>query len=211
MRNFVCGVLRGPRIFGFEPCGSLNRCRYWNDDLRDTAIWYARARRTHSPGAQGTFEIVGNPSFSGTGFAVLDRTAVIDGASYSIQTALGTCPLGFFCGSYPYVTDQWCNACWTRRLVDLPNFEPRSSPDHFQQLDALSIVPWQQHCHSVRLPGGSKRLSSYWRCSRTRTLNLGDVDPWFRRHWRHGAPSIIQTVVGFRTGSSGVAHRSLPV
>jgi hypothetical protein len=57
-------------------------------------------------GAQGTFEIVGNPSFSGAGYAVLNRTAVIDGASYSIQTALGTCPSGSFCGSYPTVSDN---------------------------------------------------------------------------------------------------------
>jgi hypothetical protein len=56
-------------------------------------------------GAQGTFEIIGNPSFSGSGFAVLNRTAVIDGASYSIQTGLGTCPVAF-CGSFPYVTDN---------------------------------------------------------------------------------------------------------
>ena len=57
-------------------------------------------------GAQGIFEIVGNPSFSGSGFAVLNRTAVIDGESYSIQTALGTCPPGFNCGSYPTVIDN---------------------------------------------------------------------------------------------------------
>jgi hypothetical protein len=56
-------------------------------------------------GAQGTFEIIGNPSFSGSGFAVLNRTAIIDGESYSIQTALGTCPVAF-CGSYPTVIDN---------------------------------------------------------------------------------------------------------
>jgi hypothetical protein len=56
--------------------------------------------------AQGTFEIIGNPSFSGTGFAVLDRTAVINGASYDILTALGTCsPLA--CHDLPFVTDTF--------------------------------------------------------------------------------------------------------
>jgi hypothetical protein len=54
-------------------------------------------------GAQGTFEIVGNPSFSGSGFAILDRTATIDGATYGIVTGLGTCPVDY-CGSFPYVT-----------------------------------------------------------------------------------------------------------
>jgi hypothetical protein len=57
------------------------------------------------PGARGTFEIIGNPSFSGSGFAVLNRTVVIDGESFSIQTALGTCPVAF-CGRYPIVTDN---------------------------------------------------------------------------------------------------------
>src|SRR4051794_2138688 len=56
-------------------------------------------------GSQGAFDVIGNPSFSGTGFAVLNRTAIIDGASYSIQTALGTCPVAF-CGPYPFVTDN---------------------------------------------------------------------------------------------------------
>jgi hypothetical protein len=57
-------------------------------------------------GAQGTFEIVSNPSFSGAGYAVLNQTAIMDGESFSIQTALGTCPSGFFCGSYPTVIDN---------------------------------------------------------------------------------------------------------
>jgi hypothetical protein len=55
-------------------------------------------------GSQGTFEIIGNPSFSGTGFAVLDRTAVINGASYDILSALGTCPPDA-CHGLPFVTD----------------------------------------------------------------------------------------------------------
>jgi len=57
-------------------------------------------------GAQGTFEIVGNPSFSGTGYAVLDRTAVVNGASYDILTALGTCP-PLACHDLPFVTDTF--------------------------------------------------------------------------------------------------------
>jgi hypothetical protein len=58
------------------------------------------------PAAQGTFEIIGNPSFSGTGFAVLDRTAVVNGASYDILTALGTCP-PLACHDLPFVTDTF--------------------------------------------------------------------------------------------------------
>jgi hypothetical protein len=54
-------------------------------------------------GAQGTFEIFGNPSFSGSGFAILDRIASINGATYDILTGLGTCPVDY-CGSFPYVT-----------------------------------------------------------------------------------------------------------
>lgn len=57
-------------------------------------------------GAQGTFEIIGNPSFSGTGFAVLDRTAVINGATYELLTALGTCP-PLACHDLPFVTDTF--------------------------------------------------------------------------------------------------------
>jgi hypothetical protein len=55
--------------------------------------------------AQGTFDIVGSPTYSGSGFAVLSMYAFVDGASYSIQTGLGTCPVGY-CGSFPYVTDN---------------------------------------------------------------------------------------------------------
>jgi hypothetical protein len=54
-------------------------------------------------GAQGTFEIIGNPSFSDTGFAILDRSAMINGTTYDILTGLGTCPVDY-CGSFPYVT-----------------------------------------------------------------------------------------------------------
>jgi hypothetical protein len=55
--------------------------------------------------AEGTFNIVGSPTFSGSGFAILNMDATIDGASYSIQTSLGTCPVGY-CGGFPYVTDN---------------------------------------------------------------------------------------------------------
>jgi hypothetical protein len=55
--------------------------------------------------AQGIFNIVGSPTYSGSGFAVLNMYAFVDGASYSIQTSLGTCPVGY-CGSFPYVTDN---------------------------------------------------------------------------------------------------------
>jgi hypothetical protein len=55
--------------------------------------------------AQGTFDIIGGPTYSGTGFAVLSMYAFVDGASYSIQTSLGTCPVGH-CGSFPSVTDN---------------------------------------------------------------------------------------------------------
>jgi hypothetical protein len=56
-------------------------------------------------GAQGFFSIIGSPAYSGSGFAVLNMNAIVDGASYSIQTGLGTCPAGY-CGSFPYVTDN---------------------------------------------------------------------------------------------------------
>jgi hypothetical protein len=55
--------------------------------------------------AQGVFSIIGSPAYSGSGFAVLNMNAIVDGASYSIQTGLGTCPAGY-CGSFPYVTDN---------------------------------------------------------------------------------------------------------
>jgi hypothetical protein len=54
---------------------------------------------------EGFFNIIGSPTFSGSGFAILNMDAVVDGASYSIQTSLGTCPVGY-CGSFPYVTDN---------------------------------------------------------------------------------------------------------
>jgi hypothetical protein len=54
---------------------------------------------------QGFFDIVGSPTFSGSGFAVLNMNASVNGASYSIQTSLGTCPVAY-CGSFPYVTDN---------------------------------------------------------------------------------------------------------
>lgn len=54
---------------------------------------------------EGTFRIVGGPTFSGSGFAILTMDATVNGASYSIETSLGTCPVGN-CGSFPYVTDN---------------------------------------------------------------------------------------------------------
>jgi hypothetical protein len=78
-------------------------------------------------GAQGTFEIVGNPSFSGAGYAVLNQTAIIDGESFSIQTALGTCPSGFFCGSYPTVIDNV--------------FGSHPGPGGFSRFDISSLDP----------------------------------------------------------------------
>ena len=58
-----------------------------------------------SPPAQGTFDIVGGPAFSGTGFAILTMNAFVDGASFSIEESLGACPVAY-CGSFPYVTDN---------------------------------------------------------------------------------------------------------
>jgi hypothetical protein len=55
--------------------------------------------------AQGMFDIVGGPTFSGSGFAVLTINALVDGASFSIEESLGTCPVSY-CGSFPYVTDN---------------------------------------------------------------------------------------------------------
>jgi hypothetical protein len=55
--------------------------------------------------AQGFFDIIGSPTFSGSGFAILNMNAIVDGASYSLQTSLGTCPVGY-CGGFPYVTDN---------------------------------------------------------------------------------------------------------
>lgn len=55
--------------------------------------------------AEGIFSIVGGPTFSGSGFAILNMDATVDGASYSIETSLGTCPVAY-CGSFPYVTDN---------------------------------------------------------------------------------------------------------
>jgi len=54
---------------------------------------------------EGTFRIIGGPNFTGSGFAILTMNATVDGASYSIQTSLGSCPVGN-CGSFPYVTDN---------------------------------------------------------------------------------------------------------
>ena len=54
---------------------------------------------------EGTFRIISGPTFSGSGFAILTMNATVDGASYSIQTSLGSCPVGN-CGSFPYVTDN---------------------------------------------------------------------------------------------------------
>jgi hypothetical protein len=55
--------------------------------------------------AQGTFDIVGGPAFSGSGFAILTMNAFVDGASFSIEESLGACPVAY-CGSFPYVTDN---------------------------------------------------------------------------------------------------------
>ena len=53
----------------------------------------------------GFFSIIGSPTYSGSGFAVLSMYATVNGAAYSVQTSLGTCPSGY-CGSFPYVTDN---------------------------------------------------------------------------------------------------------
>ena len=77
-------------------------------------------------GAQGTFEIVGNPSFSGTGYAVLDRTAVVNGASYDILTALGTCP-PLACHDLPFVTDTFYGphpGATGLSIFPISNFDP---------------------------------------------------------------------------------------
>lgn len=55
--------------------------------------------------AGGLFSIVGGPSYSGSGFAVLNMYATVNGANYSTQTSLGTCSVGY-CGGFPYVTDN---------------------------------------------------------------------------------------------------------
>jgi hypothetical protein len=55
--------------------------------------------------AEGTFDVVGSPTFSGSGFAVLTMNAIVNGASFSIEESLGTCPVAY-CGSFPYVTDN---------------------------------------------------------------------------------------------------------
>jgi|SRR5581483_8414027 len=54
---------------------------------------------------QGTFRIIGDPNYTGSGFAILTMDATVDGASYSIETSLGSCPVGN-CGSFPFVTDN---------------------------------------------------------------------------------------------------------
>jgi hypothetical protein len=53
----------------------------------------------------GSFNIIGGPTVSGSGFAVLDQHAEINGASFEIFTALGTCPVAI-CGGYPTVIDN---------------------------------------------------------------------------------------------------------
>jgi hypothetical protein len=78
------------------------------------------------PAAQGTFEIIGTPSFSGTGFAVLDRTAIINGASYDILTALGTCP-PMACHDLPFVTDTFYGphpGATGLSIFPISNFDP---------------------------------------------------------------------------------------
>src|SRR3979409_2637363 len=55
--------------------------------------------------AEGFFRIIASPTYSGSGFAVLNMYASVNGASYSIQTSLGTCPTGY-CGGFPYVNDN---------------------------------------------------------------------------------------------------------
>jgi PEP-CTERM motif len=55
--------------------------------------------------AAGFFNITGSPTYSGSGFAVLNMEAFVDGDRYSVQTSLGTCPIGY-CGGFPYVNDN---------------------------------------------------------------------------------------------------------
>jgi hypothetical protein len=55
--------------------------------------------------ASGSFSITDVPTFTGSGFAVLIMNASVNGAPFTYQTSLGTCPVSF-CGSFPIVVDN---------------------------------------------------------------------------------------------------------
>jgi hypothetical protein len=109
--------------------------------------------------AEGSFSISDVPAYTGSGFAVLIMNASVNGADYTYQTGLGTCP--GFCGPFPIVID---NVSGTHQgpggfsTFQIPSVDPTLTVSSGWTLHAITgniILPADYQVHiTVALPHG---------------------------------------------------------
>jgi hypothetical protein len=105
MRNFAAGIALFLSLVVSDHAGASTVVDIGSDTFSIPQNGVVILSNPSSAPFTGSFDIIGNPTFSGSGFAILTMNANVNGANYSVETELGTCPVGN-CGSFPYVTDN---------------------------------------------------------------------------------------------------------